>query len=626
VSALVTDALERTAASHPAAAALAAKRDGRWGVTSWSEYRDLVFRAAAGLVRLGAPPGSGVAIHAANRPEWAIADLAAIAAGAIPTGIFVTNTAEQCAYVLDHAAARIAVVDTPEAAAKIDAARGGAPGLDTIVLLEGESPCPGVVSWQRLLELGAEAGEGVVRERLAAARADDVATLIYTSGTTGTPKGVELTHRNLVWTAATGASELGGTSADRQLSYLPLAHVAEQMLTLHLPLHYGGETFFVPALEDLPAALREVRPTVFFGVPRVWEKLQAGIEKALSEAPGIRRRLLAWARRRGLAAGYAAQRHEATPFVASAAGRVADRLVLGKVRARLGLDRVRHAASGAAPISRGTLDFFLSLGLPILEIYGLSETSGPGTISLPAKYRTGTVGPAMRGVEIRLAADGEILLRGPNIFRGYRNDPEATVAVLHAEGWFASGDIGTMDADGFLRITDRKKELLVTSGGKKVAPAPIESRLREIPGVAHAFVVGERRRYVAALLTLDPTALPALAARAGSGARTLEQAAACPEVRAVVAREVEGVNRALARYESVRRFAILGAELSVAGGELTPTLKLKRRALAAKFRAEVEALYPPGDGADAPGDAADAPGAAAEVGSAPSATSTNLGP
>jgi long-subunit acyl-CoA synthetase (AMP-forming) len=596
----VVAALERAAVEFGALPALAHRAADGWMTTSWRDYRNQIFRAAAGFVELGVVPGTGLAILSANRPEWAIADLAAIAAGAIPTGIFVTNTPEQCAYVLDHTEATVAVADNAEAVAKLMAARGGAPRLATIVVFDlGEADeraatrdQPALVSWRRLLELGAEAGEAVVLERVAAQREDDVATLIYTSGTTGAPKGVELTQRNLVWTAWCGAKQTIEThSDDRQLSYLPLAHIAEQMLTLHLPLQHGGCTYYVSALERLPEALREIRPTIFFAVPRVWEKLQSAVVKAIAEAPPMRRRLLAWARGKALAAGYAAQRGEAVGLGAA----LADRLVLGKVRAKLGLHRVRHAASAAAPISLGTLEFFLSLGVPIFEIYGLSETSGPGTISTPGRFRTGSVGPLMPGVEIRLAGDGEILMRGPNIFRGYRKDPEATAAAIDADGWFYTGDIGELSDDGFLRITDRKKELLVTSGGKKIAPAPIENRLREIEGVAHAVLVGEQRNFVAALLTLDPVALPTLAGRLGSPARTLAAAACCPLVHAFLKREIERVNDALARFETVRKFEVLATEFSVDGGELTPTLKLKRKVVRQKFAARIEEIYNSGD-------------------------------
>ncbi len=595
----VITALETAAAEFGERPALAERSAGGWETTSWRDYRDAIFRAAAGFVHLGVVPGTGLAILSGNRPEWAIADLAAIAAGAIPTGIFVTNTPEQCAYVLDHTEATVAIADNLDAVAKLVAARGGAPRLRTIVVFDldesaqsaATADLPATVSWRRLLDLGAKAGEGLVQERVAAQREDDVATLIYTSGTTGSPKGVELTHRNLVWTAWCGAYEtIRMNAADRQLSYLPLAHIAEQMLTLHLPLQHGGCTYFVDALDRVSAALREVRPTIFFAVPRVWEKLQSAILKAMSESPPLRRRLLGWARAKALAAGYAAQRGEPVGLAA----RIADRLVLGKVRAKLGLHRVRHAASAAAPISLGTLEFFLSLGVPIFEIYGLSETSGPGTISTPGRFRTGSVGPAMPGMEIRLADDGEILMRGPNIFRGYRKDPEATAAALDAEGWLHSGDIGELDVEGFLRITDRKKELLVTSGGKKIASAPIESRLREIEGVAHAVLLGEQRNFVAALLTLDPAALPTLAGRLGSPARTLAAAAACPLLRAFLGGEIERVNGALARFETVRKFEVLATEFTVDGGELTPTLKLKRKVVRQKFAERIEKLYTSG--------------------------------
>ena len=579
------DAMVTLHGERPAIAGLAAEG---WVTTSWADYRAQVRRAAAGFVALGVEPGTGVTILAANRPEWAIADLGAIAAGGIPTGVFTTSSPEQCRYLVDHTAARVAVVDGDEALAKLAAVRAELPLLGAIVKLDGERDEPGVVSWRRLLELGAAAGEEAVRERLAAQRPDDVATLIYTSGTTGTPKGVELTHRNLVWMAARGAEVAHRLGAEeRQLSYLPLAHIAEQMLALHLPLASGSCVHFVSELERVPEALREVRPTHFFAVPRVWEKLQAAVTRALAEASPLRRALVGWARRQGARAGAAGERGAAPPLAFA----LAERVVLRRVRARLGLDRAGFCASAAAPISRATLDFFFSLGLPVLEVYGLSETTGVITVSLPESYRIGAVGRPLPGIEMRVAEDGEILARGPNVFRGYRHDPAATAAAIEPDGWLHTGDVGTLDADGFLRITDRKKELLVTSGGKKVAPAPIENRLREIAGVAHAVLVGEQRHYVAALLTLDSALLPTLASRLGSAARSLKEAAGCPIVRRYLDREIARVNTALARFESVRRFAVLDEEFSIPGGELTPTLKIKRRVVYQKYGGEIEALY-----------------------------------
>jgi len=591
VTETVTATFRRAAEEFGERAALALRDESGWRTTSWRDYARQVEAVACGLIGLGAEPGTGVTSRSANRPEWAIADFAAIAAGAIPTGIFVTNSPEQCAYVVDHSEARVAIADTPQALAKLLAVRDRLPHLRTLVLLDGTSDAPGVIGWQELIAAGGAGEREELERRIAAQRPDDVATLIYTSGTTGTPKGVELTHRNLTWTAETAVRhDLRVSDAERQVSYLPLSHIAEQMISLHLPLQHGGVMHFVPALEQLPQALGEVRPTLFFAVPRVWEKLQAAVEAALAGAPPLRRRLARWAMRRGLAAGYAIQRGGSAPFAA----RLADRLVLAKVRRRLGLDLATHCASAAAPISLATLEFFLALGIPILEIYGLSETSGPGTVSRAWNFRTGRVGTPMTGVEVRVAEDGEVLMRGPNIFRGYRKDPDGTSAVLDADGWFHSGDIGAFDDEGFLRITDRKKELLVTSGGKKVAPAPIEGRLRDIAGVGHAVLIGEQRNYVTALLTVDSSRLPALAARVGSAARSVAEAADCPHLRAFFEQEVERVNRALARFESIRRFVVLPQEFSIDGGELTPTLKLKRRVILEKYASFIDQLYPSG--------------------------------
>ncbi|HET8644589.1 MAG TPA: AMP-binding protein, partial [Vicinamibacteria bacterium] len=304
----------------------------------------------------------------------------------------------------------------------------------------------------------------------------------------------------------------------------------------------------------------------------------------------LRRRIVAWARGQGLAAGYAQQQGRRPPLLLP----LARRLVFDKVRARLGLDRARLCAVSAAPIGVPTLEFFLALGLPVFEVYGMSECTGPTTISLPGAYRTGTAGRALPGTEVALAADGEILIRGPHVCLGYFKDAQATRETINADGWLHSGDVGALDGDGYLRVTDRKKELLITSGGKNVAPQPIETRLRAIPGIGHAMALGDRRNYVAALLTLDPVRLPDVTARAGSPARTLEEAAGCPTLRAFLESEVEAVNRSLARYETVRRFEVLAQEFTVDGGELTATLKLRRRIVYQKFASEIERLYETG--------------------------------
>jgi long-subunit acyl-CoA synthetase (AMP-forming) len=583
----IPEVLERTARAGGDAPALRYKQDGAWRTLSWRDYHRQVRTTARGFMALGLRHGQGVAIMGYNRPEWFLSDLAAIAAGGLPAGIYQTSTAEQCLHVADHAEAAVVVVENARYLDLFGTVRSQLPRLHAIVMMEGDSAEEGVVSWARLQEMAETVPEAELDARIAAQRPDDCATLFYTSGTTGTPKAVMLSHRNLEWTAAQVVDLVGVRPGDAMISYLPLSHVAEQIITLHGSMAAGGVCAFAESLEALGENLRETRPDVFFGVPRVWEKMQAAIQAAGAQASPLRRRIVAWARGQGLRGGYAQQRGQAPPRLLP----LARRLVFDKVRGRLGLDRARLCAVSAAPIGVHTLDFFLALGIPVLEVYGMSECSGPTTISLPGAYRTGTAGRAIPGTEVALADDGEILIRGPHVFLGYFKDPEGTRQALDEEGWLHSGDVGTLDADGYLRVTDRKKELLITSGGKNVAPQPIETRLRSIPGVGHAVALGDRRNYITALITLDALRLPEVAARARSSARDLAEAACCPRVREFLEAQVEVVNRSLARYETVRRFEVLPQEFTVEGGELTATLKLRRRIVYQKYADAIERLY-----------------------------------
>ena len=595
----VIQMMEETVARHGDRPALKSKRGGSWVATSWHSYRDEVRAVARGFIRLGLEPGQAVGIVGKSRHEWFVADLAAIAAGGVPTGIYTTSTSEQVRYIADHADAAVLVLENAEYLAKLGSLRK-LKKLRAIVLMEGGASGEGVVAWEDLSRLGALVPEGELLRRIEGQRPDDLATLIYTSGTTGPPKGVMLSHRNLTWIAQRTVELCHLVPGEEVVSYLPLSHIAEQVVSLYTPLASGMTTAFAESLDKLPEALREIRPHFFFGVPRVWEKIQAGMQAAGAAAPPLRRRLVAWAKTQGLAGGYAEQRGDKAPALHG----LARRLVFDKVRARLGLDRAHLCGTSAAPIARETLEYFLSLGIPVLEVYGLSECTGPATASVPARYRTGKAGVAIPGSEIRIADDGEILIRGPHVFLGYFKDAAATAEALDADGWLHSGDIGTLDPDGFLQVTDRKKELIITSGGKNIAPQVLETRLKQIPGVGHAVALGDRRHFVAALLTLDPARLAAAATAAGSPARVAQEAARCPLFRAFVEREIERVNTSLARYEMVRRFAILPREFSIDGGELTPTLKLKRRVVAEKYAAEIERLY------DSPVDPGRAPGIA----------------
>ncbi len=583
----VLDIFEATARAHAERPAMARKRGGAWQKSSWREFRDAVRQAARALVATGVEPGQGVVILAFNRPEWFVANLAAMAVGARPAGIYTNSTPEQSRYITEHAEAAVAFVENRESLERLQGAGGRPAGLKAVVLMDGSAAEPGVVTWADFLARGTAAHDPEVDRRTAAAQPDDVATLIYTSGTTGTPKGVMLTHRNLAFIAEAAQKLLPVGAEDRLISYLPLSHIAEQVVSHLLSLATGACVHFAESLEKLPENLREVRPHLFLGVPRVWEKIQAGMQAAGAQASPLRRRIAAWAKGVGLAGGYADQEGRPRPWTYG----LAHRLVFSKVRERLGLDAARMLVVSAAPIAKETLDYFQSLGLPIMEVYGMSEVTGPSTMSLPARYKLGRAGCAIPGTDLRIADDGEILMRGPHVFKGYYKNEEATREALDAEGWIHSGDVGELDADGFVRVTDRKKELLITSGGKNIAPQHLEGKLKQIPAVSQAVAIGDRRNYVVALLALDPARVAAEAGKAGSPARTADEAARCPVFKAYVEKQVEEVNQGLARYEQIKKIALLPKELSVETGELTPTLKLKRRVILERHKETIEALY-----------------------------------
>jgi long-subunit acyl-CoA synthetase (AMP-forming) len=583
----ILEIFEATARSQADRPAMARKRGGAWEKTTWRAYRDAVRQAARALVATGVESGQGVVILAFNRPEWYVANLATIAVGARPAGIYTNTTPEQCRYITEHAEAAVAVVENRESLDRLQAAGGRPAGLKTIVLMDGEATEPGVLTWAAFLARGNASHDGEVDRRTAAAKAGDVATLIYTSGTTGTPKGVMLTQRNLAFIAEKAQEILPVGAGDRLISYLPLSHIAEQVVSHLLSLATGACVHFAESLEKLPENLREVRPHFFLGVPRVWEKIQAGMQAAGAQASPLRRRIAAWAKGVGLAGGYAHQEGRPRPWNHG----LADHLVFSKVRQRLGFDEARMLVVSAAPIAKETLDYFQSLALPIMEVYGMSECTGPTTMSIPKRYRLGRAGYAIPGTELKVAEDGEILMRGPHVFKGYYKNDEATRETLDAEGWIHSGDVGEIDADGFLRVTDRKKELLITSGGKNIAPQHLEGKLKQIAAVSQAVAIGDRRPYVVALLTLDPLRVAAEAEKAGSPARTPEEAVRCPVFAAYVEKQVEEINKGLARYESIKKVALLAKELSVEAGELTPTLKLKRRVILERHKDAIDALY-----------------------------------
>jgi long-subunit acyl-CoA synthetase (AMP-forming) len=446
----------------------------------------------------------------------------------------------------------------------------------------------GVTTWQATLEMGRRSScATVVEERSRAQREDDLATLIYTSGTTGAPKAVMLTHRNVVWTARAIVETLEMTERDRLVSYLPLSHIAEQILSHHAPMQAGASVTFAADPEMLADTLRYVRPTLFLGVPRVWEKIQAKMQEFAAQSPPLRRRIAAWARRIGLEGGYADQDGRRRPLLWP----LANRIVFRNVREKLGLDQARMCFTSAAPAARSTLEFFLSLGIPIYEVYGMSECTGPTTFSLPGRFRLGSVGIAAPGTGLTTSPEGEVLMRGPHVFAGYYRDEEATAQAIDAEGWLHSGDLGVIDAAGFLTITGRRKDLIITSGGHNVAPQAIEQALKSIPPIAQAVVLGDRRSFLIALLTLDPARIPGIASAIGSGATDLRAASRCPAFRRHLDEKIAGLESIFARSEVPKRFAILPDELTIAGGELTPTMKVRRNVVQEKYAPLIEELY-----------------------------------
>lgn len=583
----VMDVFERTVRSHGPKPALRVRRNNAWRATSWDEYRQQVRQVARALISVGAQPGDGVCIIGYNCPEWFFADIGSIYAGLVPAGIYTTSSPEQCQYIANHCDAPVVFVENQEQLSKFLAVRAQLPKLKALVLMSGETNQAGVYSWTKFLELGLRTPEAELEKRIAAQKPDDMATLIYTSGTTGTPKGVMLTHDNLTWTAQAAANLVDGRAGDEVVSYLPLSHIAEQIVSLHGPMAFGGCINFAESMEKLGDALRDVRPHYFLGVPRVWEKIQERIMAVGAKNPPLKKKISAWARRHGLAGGYADQQRVSKPILYP----VANALVFKKVKKTLGLDRARILVTSAAPISRDTLEFFLSLGLPICEVYGMSECTGPATASLPSRYRTGKAGFTLPGAELKIAEDGEICMRGRHVFKGYFKDSLSTADTLDKDGWLHSGDIGVIDAEGFLQITDRKKDLIITAGGENVAPALVEGYLKGIPVVSQAVVIGDRQRYLSVLLTLNQERIRQDAEACGSAACDAESAAKDEKFLQFLQRKIDEVNARLARVQAVKKFKVIPQEFTIEGGELTPTMKVKRKVVHEKYKKEIDQLY-----------------------------------
>jgi len=572
--------LLRNAIERPSTIAYQAKVNGRWQPTTWRTYTDQVRAAARALITLGLPRGGAVAILGFNRPEWVILGQAAMMAGGASAGIYTTCSADEVQYIVHHCEAPVVLVEDAAQLAKIKATRDKLPLLKWIVMMRGVTATgDDVLTWEDFLAKADGTAEAVLDQRVDAIEQADLATLIYTSGTTGPPKGVMLSHQNLAWTARALIDLDGARGGDVSLSYLPLSHIAEQMATIHMPTTMGSTVYFAESIEKVADNLKECRPTVFFGVPRIWEKFHAVLAGKLGEVTGAKKHLIAWARKVCAQVNALRDRNQPLPRLLEAQYRLADKLVIEKLKTALGFDRARTLISGAAPIAPDVLEFFASIDLPIREIYGQSEDTGPTSFNLIGKTKIGTVGPPLPGLACKIAEDGEILIRGPNVFLGYLKEPEATAECL-IDGWLHSGDLGAFDKDGFLTITGRKKEIIITAGGKNIAPKNIEAAIKQSPLVGEAVVIGDRRKFLTALVTL------------GDAATKIGDQA---QLRAKIQAQIDEVNASLARVEQIKKFAILPRPFGIDTGELTPTLKIKRKVVAVKYASEIEAMYTDAD-------------------------------
>jgi len=564
-------------------------RDPARGVElTWAEVRAHAGRIAGGLAKLGVGKGDTVALMLNNRWEMIPSDLAAVSLGAVPFSIYQTSSPEQIAYLVGDSGARVAVVEMAFLE-RFEQARSELARLEHVIVVDGEAGATSLSDLEEMADAGSSLEPGA-----ASIDPDDLLTLIYTSGTTGPPKGVQLTHRNLMGLVASVERMIPlPDRGAKVISWLPAAHIAERAAHYYLPVIRGLEVTICPDPRKIVETLPDVRPTWFFAVPRIWEKLKSGLEAKLAgEASGIKRRLALWSVETGLRKVRAERGGGEAGRLLRAQHAVADRLVLAKLRHALGLDEAVAINVGAAPTPFEVLEFFHGLGLPIGELWGMSETCGVVTINPPEKVKLGTVGPPVPGFEVRLADDGEVLVRGDAVMAGYRNQPEKTAEAIDSEGWLHTGDIGELDEDGYLRIVDRKKELIINAAGKNMSPAGIESKLKAAsPLIGQAIAIGDGRPYNVALVTLDPDYAPGWARQHGLDESSLEQLADSERMRDAVQAAVDEANAKLSRVEQVKKFTVLPADWPPGGDELTPTMKLKRKPIGEKYSSEIEALY-----------------------------------
>jgi len=583
----LTEALRRTAANHPGIVAVRTPDDSI--VLTWSELLSRVDAVAGGLAGLGLQRGDTMAIMLGNRPEFHIVDLAAVTIGVTPFSIYLTYPAAEIEYLCSDAGCRVAVIESAFLPVMLEARRN-LPALEHVIVVDGEPP-PGTIS---LAEVEGSNPDFDSAAAAAQVKPDDILTLIYTSGTTGHPKGVQLSHRAVMFTTRTVQEIIDFGPGSRVISWLPAAHIAERSAHHYIPVVHAGTITCCPNPREVVSYLPQVRPHWFFAVPRIWEKLKAGLEAMQAGQPEEQRRPVQEALQAAVDRVRLQQQGLPVPDQLEAQVAQADEQMFSKLREMLGLDQALAVNVGAAPTPVDVLEFFHALGIELAELWGMSETCGLGTINRPGAVKIGTVGPASPGVELRLARDGELLCRGEFLMSGYRNAPDQTAEAIDADGWLHTGDIATIDADGYLTIVDRKKELIINAAGKNMSPANIEAAIKSgSPLIGVAFCIGDGRPYNTALIVLDADFAPQWAAQQGLAGETVEALAHEPRVIEAVQAGIDAGNRHLARIEQIKKFAIVPGDWLPGGDELTPTMKLKRKPITAKYGPQIEAMYAP---------------------------------
>ena len=571
------------------------KQGGTWKTLTWREVGEAVREVALGLITLGRSKGDTIALLSSSRAEWVQADFAIFSVGGITVPVYPSYPPDLIAYIVNDSGARTIFVEDATQLAKVLEVREKMPALEHVIVMTGyDAPQPpkAVMTWQTLRRLGrdnAEAHKSTLAERVTATRPDDLASIVYTSGTTGPPKGVMQTHGNHIAAQASGQKSTPVQEGWVHLLFLPLAHSFARLESF-LGVNHGLTTAFAENLDKMRENLVEVKPHFICSVPRVFEKVYAGVLAKAAAGSGLKQKIFHWAVGVGHDVSRHQQRGQPVPTMLELKRKIAHKLVFSKLHAGLG-GRLQWAISGGAPLSRDIAEFFHAAGILILEGYGLTETCPVGTFNRPDKFKFGSVGQALEGIELKIAADGEILFRGPNIARGYFKQPEATAEVFESGGWFHTGDIGRLDEEGFLFITDRKKDLIVTAGGMNIAPQNIENLLKTDPFISQVMVYGDRRPYPVALITINPEELSKFAREHGILTSDAAAIVKHPKVAERIGRTVEEKNSQLQSYAKIKRFTVLPTDFTLDGGELTPTLKVKRKVVSQKYKDAIEELY-----------------------------------